>query len=70
MQAAARPPSAPGPTSSPEAVELVVVRLPGRESRVREPAIGDWPTLLRELGTALQEEVRDRVFSSATAWAP
>jgi medium-chain acyl-[acyl-carrier-protein] hydrolase len=45
------------PDELPEAVELVALRLPGRESRVREPAIGDWPTLLRALGTALQEEV-------------
>ena len=38
-------------------MELVAIRLPGRESRVREPAIDNWPALLGALGTALQEEV-------------
>ena len=41
----------------PETVELVAVRLPGRESRFGEPAIADWPTLLDSLDTALQEVV-------------
>ncbi len=41
----------------PDSVELVCVRLPGRESRVRERAIDAWPTLLRALEAALGEEV-------------
>ena len=41
----------------PDTVELVALRLPGRERRVREPAIADWPTLLDALETALAEEV-------------
>lgn len=39
----------------PQCVELVAIRLPGRESRVREPAIADWTTLLAALKPALQE---------------
>lgn len=41
----------------PEDVELVAVRLPGRESRVREPAISAWGPLLQALTRGLQDEV-------------
>lgn len=41
----------------PEDVELVGVRLPGRESRLREPVPRDWPSLARDFAAALAEQV-------------
>ncbi|MFD5660951.1 thioesterase II family protein [Streptomyces hirsutus] len=37
--------------------ELVTVRLPGRESRLREPPVREWPALAREFAAALGEQV-------------
>jgi medium-chain acyl-[acyl-carrier-protein] hydrolase len=39
----------------PADVELVAVRLPGRESRIREPAIRAWPDLLDALLSGLKD---------------
>jgi medium-chain acyl-[acyl-carrier-protein] hydrolase len=36
-------------TELPPNIEVVAVRLPGRESRAHESALTDWPTLLTEL---------------------
>ncbi|MEV7436681.1 thioesterase II family protein [Streptomyces griseoviridis] len=38
-------------------VELVAVRLPGRESRLREPPARHWPTLAQDLAAALDDQV-------------
>lgn len=40
-------------TRLPPGVELIAVRLPGRDMRFREPAVSDWPTLLASLQPAL-----------------
>lgn len=38
----------------PSEVEPVAVRLPGRESRLRDPVPSDWPTLAQEFSHALE----------------
>jgi medium-chain acyl-[acyl-carrier-protein] hydrolase len=45
----------------PSEVELVAIRLPGRETRLRETAIDEWPTLLATLQSVLAP-VLDRPF--------
>lgn len=42
----------------PDWIELIAVKLPGRESRIGEPAYLDWPTLLDELHAALAGSVQ------------
>ncbi|WP_019063885.1 thioesterase II family protein [Streptomyces prunicolor] len=42
----------------PADVEFVGVRLPGRESRLREPPFRDWRALAEAFGDALDEQVR------------
>src|SRR4051794_12277813 len=48
-------------TKLPEAMELVGVRLPGRDGRIAEPACPRWPELLDRLDAAL-EPVLDLPF--------
>jgi medium-chain acyl-[acyl-carrier-protein] hydrolase len=42
----------------PHWIELIAVRLPGREARIREPAAQDWPSLLATLREALAGTVQ------------
>ncbi|MBC9726549.1 thioesterase II family protein [Streptomyces sp. TRM68367] len=44
-------------TGLPTDVELVAVRLPGRENRVREQPYSDWPALVAAFSAALMEQV-------------
>jgi surfactin synthase thioesterase subunit len=37
----------------PESIEIVAVRLPGRDARIKEPAFSDWPDLLNAMELAL-----------------
>lgn len=41
----------------PDDVELVAVRLPGRENRLRESPARDWPSLARDFAAALEDQV-------------
>ncbi|MFJ2815839.1 thioesterase II family protein [Streptomyces sp. NPDC087294] len=41
----------------PADVELIAVRLPGRENRLREPPPADWPSLTRDFAAALDAHV-------------
>ncbi|MFF1696434.1 thioesterase II family protein [Streptomyces sp. NPDC058257] len=45
------------PMSLPAHVELVTVRLPGRESRIRERPYTSWTTLVNEVADALAREI-------------
>ncbi|WP_405743472.1 alpha/beta fold hydrolase [Streptomyces sp. NBC_01525] len=45
------------PAALPDDVEVVAVRLPGRENRTAQPPYDRWPPLVAELGTALAEAV-------------
>lgn len=44
-------------TELPPNIEVVAVRLPGRESRAHEPALTDWPTLLTELRKEIERGI-------------
>ncbi len=46
----------------PDSVEVVAVQLPGREQRIREPAIPELPRLVDEIATALESRL-DRPFA-------
>ncbi|MBT0773486.1 thioesterase [Kineosporia sp. J2-2] len=45
------------PGRVPEGVEVVAVRLPGRETRLRERPIGSWPDVVHQLTHALHAEI-------------
>jgi medium-chain acyl-[acyl-carrier-protein] hydrolase len=44
--------------SIPEDVEIIAVRLPGREARLRERPFSDWAPLAGEFARAIEEHVR------------